>query len=159
MNVFTDTEADPAYQQFVQQIVAAGQVFALQDDLDDYAECPSEMYDDELGEAISVYCFWENETAAQVCRSEEWQDYRVVAIDLEEFMTEILMDMNEDERLVGVAFDSQLFGTEVEPIELLSDILHEIEAQGQQEVFVDFDALRAYSEAWLQQMASQRPVH
>lgn len=157
--MFTESEFDPAYQHFIQTLVQQREVFTLLDDEDYYAECPSEVYDNNLGEPVAVYCFWQSAQAAQNCQQEEWANYRIDVLDLEEFMEETLLAMDEDERLVGVAFDEQLFGTEVEPIELLADLLTEIEAQSCQEEFDSFQQLQQYCQQWQAEVAQQQRLH
>ena len=100
-----ETENDPRYKAFVQQVVQYRTVYTLQDDEDYFAECPSEVYDDNLGEPEAVYCFWDNLEDAQACQHDEWQDYEIVEIPLVDFMEDILIGMDEDAHLVGVAFD------------------------------------------------------
>ncbi|XXQ69077.1 DUF2750 domain-containing protein [Neisseriaceae bacterium B1] len=157
--MYQEIDFDPAYQQFIQTLVRQREVFTLLDAEEYYAECPSEVYDDNLGEPVAVYCFWETAQAAQICQNEEWSSYHLAVLDLEEFMSEVLLEMDEDEHLVGVAFDEQLFGTEVEPMELLADLLTEIEAQNQQDTFETYDKLLQYCQSWQEQVSKQHIIH
>ena len=48
---------DRDYQQFVEEVVNNQCIYTLQNNEYFFAECPSEEYDNEWGEPISVYCF------------------------------------------------------------------------------------------------------
>ena len=63
--------------------------------------------------------------------------------------------MDEDAHLVGVAFDEQLYGTEVEPAELLRDLLNEIRVQNQSHEYENYGKLRHYCDLWEQEIAAQ----
>lgn len=154
-----ETLNDPHYQAFVKRVVQTGIVFTLQDDEDFFAECPSESYNNDLGEPEAVYCFWDSADAAQACQQEEWGNYRVVEINLADFMYENLIEMDSDQHLVGVSFDAQLYGTEIEPIELLADLLDEIKSQGLDTSFDEFEELQNYRVKWEQMTWQQQTIH
>lgn len=159
INFFTEIEINPDYKHFVQQIVQQERVFTLQDNDDNYAECPSEIHRDDLGDEITVYCFWQSEQTALACCNQEWQDYQVIELDLEEFIDQILLDMDEYKYLVGIEFDKQLFGSEIEPMALLNDILIEIEQQKKKHLFVCFDKLKTHQQKWQQKIQATYIVH
>ena len=148
---------DPRYTAFIQNAVRRGMVYSLQDNTEFFAECPSEVYDDDLGEPISVFCFWDNPEDARACRQDEWEDYRLTGIDLEMFMEDILSDMDESGALAGIAFDTELFGTEVEPIELLGELLDEIARQERVYDYPSYDELQQYRLQW-EQIAKDTPI-
>ncbi|QMT34385.1 DUF2750 domain-containing protein [Conchiformibius steedae DSM 2580] len=149
---------DPAYSDFIRTVVATGTVYTLQDGEDYFAECPSEVYENRFGEPETVYCFWHNAAAANECRQEEWADYRTVSIGLIDFMYDILIDMDQDQVLAGIAFDPQLYGTEIEPVELLGDLLDEMAFSGRDN-FPEFDELQSYRLEWERIMAHQEKLH
>lgn len=154
-----DPKQEPAYRSFIQTLVAQDCVYTLIDEEDFFAECPSETEHDMTGEALPVYCFWDNEADALACQSDEWQDYQLQSIDLEEFMADILTAMQEDNRLVGVAFDAQLFGSEAEPLEILSDLLDEIVQQNKKHLFTEWDNLNQYVRACQKQISNNTLIH
>ncbi|MCG7656448.1 DUF2750 domain-containing protein [Wielerella bovis] len=154
-----ETDIDPRYTHFIQHTVRTRLVYSLQDREDFFAECPSEEYYDELGQPIAVWCFWNSETDALACQQEEWENFALATFSLDEFMNEILLDMDADAKLVGVAFDKDLFGTEIEPIDLLSDLLDEITAQGLTHEFEQFDELQRYRQEWLAAMDTPTIIH
>lgn len=150
---------DPVYTEFVRTTVLTQTVYTLQDHEDFFAECPSENYQDNFGESTPVYCFWHLADMARACQKEEWQKYRLIAISLSDFMGEILLDMDDAEQLVGVSFDAELFGSEVEPIELLGDLLDEIQRQNVIHEFPDFDEWQNYRLAWEQMLRQNQIIH
>jgi len=55
---------------------------------------------------------------------DEWDDYSPVAIDLESFFEEWVNDLSEDEVLIGINWDQELDGVEIEPMELAQELAH-----------------------------------
>ncbi len=150
---------DPVYAEFVRTAVLTQTVYTLQDNEDFFAECPSETYQDNFGEPTPVHCFWHLADTARSCQQEEWQNYQLIAISLTDFMGEILLDMDDAEQLVGVSFDAELYGSEVEPIELLGDLLDEIQRQHLIHEFPDFDEWQDYRLAWEQMLRQNQIIH
>lgn len=135
---------DPRYDAFIKNVVKNQIVYTLQDDQNFFAECPSEEYDDELGDPVAVLCFWDSEADTLACKQDEWENFTLETVPLDEFLGNVIMDMDEYHKLVGVAFDAELYGTEIEPVELLADLLDEIEAQDLADEFEQFDEWRSY---------------
>lgn len=127
--MLNEKNPDTHYLQFVQNVVRDGMVYALQDQNDSFAECPSEEWFDQWGNPLLVLCFWDDADDALVCQQDEWSEYQLAEYSLDELMIEILPAMHEQEELVGIAFDSQLYGSEADPLELLADLISEIEHQ------------------------------
>ena len=150
---------DPIYQQFITQVVQNQMVFTLQDEDESFAECPSESYSDDLGEPDTIYCFWHCADAARACQQEEWANYTLTEIQLADFMYENLISMDTAHYLVGVSFDADLFGIEVEPIELLADLLDEIKKCNLIDEFPDFDELQNYRHQWEKIVWQQQIIH
>lgn len=152
-------DIDPRYTQFIQQTIRTRLVYSLQDEEDFFAECPSEEYDDELGEPVAVLCFWDSEADALACQQEEWRHFQLCTLSLDEFMNDVLLDMDDAAKLVGVAFDQELYGTEIEPIELLADLLDEIANQGLTDEFETFDKLQQYRQEWFAAANEPAVIH
>ena len=58
-----------------------------------------------------------------------------------------------------MAFDEELYGTEIEPVDLLGDLLNEIRLQNQIHEYPDYADLQAYREDWLAEAAAgDKPV-
>ena len=146
---------DPAYQNFINTLLVEQKVYILINDEDDWAECSSSEYESHEGEPIPVYCVWASVEAAQVCQTEEWANYQIEALSLADFLQDYLLNLDEDEILVGVEFDVELYGMEIEPIELLGDILDAAEQQGLNIAVDDLPALINYRLEWERWAAGQ----
>lgn len=100
---------------FVVEAMAHGCVWGLQG-VEGWALCSSENHDD-----MDVIPFWSQETFAAVHCKDDWQDYKPVAIELEEFLEDWLPGMHEDVVLLGVNWNAELEGDEIEPLDLLEE--------------------------------------
>jgi hypothetical protein len=105
---------------FIVEAIATGCVWGLEGP-DGWALCPSEKHSQ-----TDVMPFWSQPEFAQVHCVDEWSIYKPVAVSLEEFLDEWLTGMHEDVLLVGVNWDADMEGQEVEPLDLLSEIEAEL---------------------------------
>ncbi len=101
------------YQQFFEDAVSTGCVWGLEGE-QGWALCSSEKYPD-----TDVMPFWSQPEFAECHIKDDWQSYKLVAIALEEFMDDWLTGMHNDVILVGVNWNEELEGEEVEPLDLL----------------------------------------
>ncbi len=117
----TDLQAlgdDPEenYEQFLAEAIDTGCVWALEGE-EGFALCPS-VDNDEL----DVMPLWSQPEYAQLHCRDEWAEYEVVPIALEELLDDWLPGMHSDLMLVGVNWNHELEGIELEPLDLLEDI-------------------------------------
>lgn len=105
---------------FIVEAIATGCVWGLESP-EGWAICPSEKYKE-----TDVMPFWSQPEFAQQHCEGEWSIYSPVAVALDEFMEEWLPGMHEDVLLLGVNWNSELEGPEVEPLDLLADIEDEL---------------------------------
>lgn len=108
-------DTNESYQTFLGQALGYGCVWGLEGP-DGWALCPSEKYD-----SSEVMPFWSEPEMAEVHCVDEWKDYKVVPVSLEEFIDDWLPGMHEDVYLVGINWDEDMDGEEIEPLDLLSD--------------------------------------
>lgn len=106
-----------SYIEFFIDAIATGCVWGLESE-EGWAQCTSEKYSD-----TPVMPFWSQPEYAERHQQDEWAQYKVVAISLEEFMDDWLTGMHEDVLLVGINWDEALVGEDYEPL----DVLHEFE--------------------------------
>ena len=106
---------------FIVEAIEFGCVWGLQGP-EGWALCGSEKY-----ETTDVMPFWSQEDFARVHCQEDWKDYEPVAIELEEFLEDWLTGMHEDVILVGINWDQELEGIEMEPLDLLEEFDTELE--------------------------------
>ncbi len=69
-------------------------------------------------ENSEVMPFWSSEEDAKLHNVEEWADFEVLEIPLDIFTEDWLLTLAEDGVLVGVNWNAQLEGKELEPSDL-----------------------------------------
>jgi hypothetical protein len=107
---------------FIVEAMENGCVWGLQND-EGWALCASEDHDD-----VDVMPLWSQESFAHIHCRDEWAGYVPVAIELEEFLEDWLPGMHEDVLLVGVNWNEELEGEEMEPLDLLEEFEQELQA-------------------------------
>ena len=146
---------DEEYNRFIRSIIGSQTLYTLVSGEGDIAECPSTEYEEDDGEPVPVFCVWHDRTQAEACKVEEWADYQLEALPLDFFLHEWLVSMDQDAVLLGVDFDSELYGLEIEPVEVLADLL-DAAAQMQCSDMIDgYDELMSYRLEWEREMAGQ----
>lgn len=113
------------YQDFIRKVSETEIVYGLKDDKG-YATSYSNDLEYEDGEPVQLICFWANAARAKSCVDREWNQYEASPIPLNEFLENWCLGMNSDRLMVGVDFDSNLFGYEAEPLELALEIIKEL---------------------------------
>lgn len=106
-----DLEAN--YQRFIENILESGQVWGLQSD-EGWVVVDSTEFED-----AEVMPFWSEEAYAKAHCVGEWEDFKPVAMDLDEFVEDWLTGMAEDGILVGPNWNDDLDGLEIEPEEVM----------------------------------------
>lgn len=76
-------------------------------------------------ESIDVIPFWSDRELAQALCNGDWDIYKPVAIEMEEFLDDWLPGMHADVLMVGINWNEDLDGQEMEPL----DVLEEFEAE------------------------------
>ena len=146
---------DEEYNRFIRSIIGSQTLYTLVSDEGDIAECPSTEYEEDDGEPVPVFCVWHDRAQAEACKVEEWADYQLEALPLDFFLHEWLVSMDQVAVLLGVDFDSELYGLEIEPVEVLADLL-DAAAQMQCGDMIDgYDELMNYRLEWEREMAGQ----
>ncbi len=108
------------YDRFIVEALQTGCVWGLEGP-DGWALCPSEKYTE-----TDIMPFWSQPEFAQQHCVDEWSAYKPVPVATSEFLEEWLPGMHEDVLLVGVNWDADMEGIEIEPLDLLSDIESEL---------------------------------
>ena len=99
-----------------------GCIWGLRDTNDNWALVSSSD-----NEQIDVIPFWSDEKLAQALCSGEWDIYKPVAIEMEEFLDDWLPGMHSDLLMVGVNWNPELEGQELEPLDLLEEFEAELD--------------------------------
>ena len=103
------------FDRFIVEAIETGCVWALEGE-EGFALCPSEKNDD-----IDVMPFWSQPEFAQAACVDEWSVYKPVPIALEEFLDDWIDGMHEDLLLIGVNWNPDLEGMEIEPLDLVEE--------------------------------------
>ena len=109
--VLGDNE-DDNYQLFLDQVQQTELIWGLYSE-DGWALCPSVEF-----EETEVFPFWSDERYAAALCTEEWSVYTPKSISMEDFMTDWLPGIHEDNAMVGLNWDTEMSGIEVEPADL-----------------------------------------
>ncbi|KXF82414.1 DUF2750 domain-containing protein [Enterovibrio coralii] len=104
---------------FVAASRSSGEIWGLHCK-DGWVICDSAIY-----EETDVMPFWSTREAAAVHCVDEWEDFAPVAIPLEEFIEDWLVDLAHDAVMLGPDWGDDLSGEEVEPNDLVSKFLVE----------------------------------
>ncbi|QDQ28967.1 DUF2750 domain-containing protein [Chitinimonas arctica] len=118
IHLMADLESDK--QRFITRARQSGKVWGLrwkEDGEDKWAYCLSNNTegDDDLESDISVFVFWSDQAYARRHAVAEWAKYVATSIELDEFIEYWLSNMQEEGVLVGVNFNAELAGIELEP--------------------------------------------
>ncbi|WP_371378060.1 DUF2750 domain-containing protein [Thalassotalea aquiviva] len=80
-------------------VVEEEQLWALQTPEQDWVICESDQPE------MDVFPLFSSQQKAEAFCTDEWQDYQAVAIDLEQFLEEIVVDLAEQSILCGVDWE------------------------------------------------------
>ncbi len=108
----TTLEEQEALSAFASELASKAEVWGLMGDTG-WALCPSIEF-----EETEVLPFFSSKEAAYLLCSGEWEIYHPEAIPLESFLDEWLPGMHEDNAMVGLNWNTDLEGVEVEPSDL-----------------------------------------
>ncbi|WP_027394246.1 DUF2750 domain-containing protein [Aquimarina latercula] len=106
-----------------------------------FATSSSTQYEDDYGKPIGMICFWSEKVQAKSCAKDEWKKYNVTEIPLVEFIENWCIGMANDELLIGTQFDQNLFGYEVEPLDLILELTTELKLNGKDLNFRKFSGI------------------
>jgi hypothetical protein len=106
------TDLNANYQRFIEQTRESGQVWGLQSP-EGWVIVDSVEFED-----TDVMPFWSDAAYAEAHCVGEWENFKPVAIDAEEFVADWLPGMDEDGTLIGPNWNAELEGLEVEAIEI-----------------------------------------
>ncbi len=102
---------------FLKKVKSTKAVWGLQHEEGGWAACESDIY-----EETPVYLFWSTAAAANDQTVEHWQDYHASDITLDDFIDIWLVGMHKDEALVGLDWNLDLEGAELEPLDVAEEL-------------------------------------
>jgi hypothetical protein len=116
------------HERFVKKVCDTKIVFGLENN-DGFATSSSNEFYDEDGNSVQLVCFWAESVLANSCRKSDWINYKLVELQLEEFIEDWCVGLYNDELLVGTSFDQNMFGYEIEPLELILELIGELKSK------------------------------
>lgn len=125
---------------FIRKVSETEIVYGLKDDKG-YATSYSNDLEYEDGEPVQIICFWSDAARAKSCVDREWNRYEASPIPLNEFLENWCLGMNSDGLVVGIDFDSNMFGYEAEPLELVLEMIEELKKNNKSLTLRKFDDL------------------
>ncbi|MEY8868008.1 DUF2750 domain-containing protein [Meridianimaribacter flavus] len=128
------------HQKFIKTVSENGIVFGLKSK-NGFATSSSTQFEDDNGNAIGMICFWAEKVLAKSCAKDEWKKHKVTEIPLAEFMENWCVGMANDGLLIGTQFDQNLFGFEIEPLDLIIELTTELKLIGKELTFRKFNGI------------------
>ena len=113
------------YERFVKKVCETKLVYALASE-EGFATSSSNDYEDDDDNPVSLICFWSESTLASSCIQSGWENHKVSEIVLTDFIENWCVGMSGDGLLIGINFDATMLGFEVEPNEMLLDLISEL---------------------------------
>ncbi len=107
------------YERFIDQALELEVVWNLQSE-DGFAVCESSEF-----EGAEVMPFWSIESLANKACIDDWKGYKPNPIRIDDFIDAWLHGMAEDEVYVGLNWNAELEGAEIDPVILIDDLLDE----------------------------------
>lgn len=128
------------HKKFIEQICETELIYTLENN-DDFAISYSNNYEDNNGEPIQLNCFWSNEALAKSCIKEEWSEFQIYQIPLNKFIEYWCIGIDHDDLMIGTDFDSNLYGHESDPLELILEIIEKLKSLNKNVEFENFTDL------------------
>lgn len=112
------------HNKFIERVVDFGTVWGLESG-EGFATSDSNLVED-----AKVIPFWSDKAYASALRKEGWSIYKATSMTIADFMENWLLGMYNDGLLVGTNWDANLFGKEIEPLDLALQLTNELIAKG-----------------------------
>ena len=119
----SQAESEQAYDQFIETVATSFLVWGLQSESDVPMLEPLEVDDTGQPKGSGVIPYWSDQEAAEQCRINGWERYETTEIPLDWFLETLVPKLVEDGIVLGINFDTQLMGREVDAEELVTDLL------------------------------------
>ena len=110
------------FDRLIVECLEQGCIWGLQDAAENWALVGSTDHDD-----IDVIPFWSSKSLAETLCVGDLDVYKPLVIEMEEFLDDWLPGMHSDVLLVGVNWNMDLEGAEIEPLDLLEEFEAELD--------------------------------
>lgn len=128
------------HEKFIKRVCETNIVYGLESK-EGFATSSSNDFEDEDGEPVGIICFWSEKALANSCIKNGWEEYKLAEINLSEFIENWCIGMDNDELLVGTNFDQNMFGFEIEPFDLILELVEELKTNKKELEFLKFENL------------------
>ena len=126
------------YSEFIKKVVARDEVWGLEGA--EGLAISSSMKNEEQ----DVIPFWSEEALAKAVAADDWANFKPSSMRVAEFLENWLTGMHNDELLVGINWDAELSGEELEPLLVALDLAREIEASGKEINFESYKDIQDF---------------
>lgn len=116
------TTIENKYKSFIEKVAASKLVWGLKSKA---GWANSNSADNEETDVIP---FWSDRAYAKACARDDWKSYSASEIPLAEFLESWCVGMAENETLVGINWDANMFGKESDALIVALDILNRLKA-------------------------------
>ncbi|RKR80016.1 uncharacterized protein DUF2750 [Mucilaginibacter gracilis] len=127
--------AEQKYKLFIERVAATKLVWGL---MNKQGWANSTVNDDDETDVIP---FWSDRAFAKACARDDWRGYTATEIPLAEFLENWCIGMDENDTLVGTNWDANMFGQEIEPLQVAFDILTRLKAINTSIKFRDYSSV------------------
>lgn len=114
--------AETKYKLFIEKVAATKLVWGL---LSKQGWANSSADSDDETDVIP---FWSERGFAKACARDDWRGFTATEIPLADFLENWCIGMDENDTLVGANWDANMIGQEVEPLQVVFDILNRLKA-------------------------------
>ncbi|MBY0425299.1 MAG: DUF2750 domain-containing protein [Cytophagales bacterium] len=128
-------EAEKRYKLFVNQVVDNGFLWGLTNTRR-WATSSSSFF-----KKVEAMPFWSSDKDAIACAKDAWKDYHASKILLGEFLENWCAGLYEDRFLVGLNWLEDLSGKEMEPLDLMLEIIEELKIKGKSVQLNNYEGL------------------
>lgn len=128
------------HEKFIKKVCETNIVYSLKNEIG-FATSNSNQVVEEDGEPVEIICFWSEEIRARVCAKNGWKNYETVEIELNDFIENWCIGMDNDGLLAGINFDHNMFGYEIEGYHLILELIKELKKIQKELDFLKFENL------------------
>ncbi len=129
------------YQTFLKVVADTGEVWGLISD-DGWASAESNQYED-----TEVIVFWSDKALCAASKKEEWENYEPDNVEVGEFLESWCIGMHNESSLAGINWDVNLFGKEVEPLQLALDLTNHLIQKKKKVDLLEYESLTEFRKA------------
>lgn len=106
-----------------------------------YAFSETLFIDDDEGGLYDKMLFWSTVAEAELCRIEEWSAHEIETISLVQFIERWCIAISNEEQMIGTEPFPDMLSYEIDPLDLIIEILEELKRTGKTLSFSNFQGI------------------